>query len=343
MSKAFTIRDVAREAGVGVGTVSRVLNSHPAVSEETRQRVLTVIDQMEFRPSRVARQLSTGGKSRSIGIIAPFFTRPAYVGRLEGVEYLLADSGYDLILYNVETPEQRDDLFHRVPLEKRVDGLLIISLYPEDEAVRHFKRNHMPVVLVDSYHPELPSVRIDDISGGRQATEHLVNLGHQRIAFISDDVESPFGFKASANRLQGFRDMLEERGVPFNPLYHRFGEYGRAKAHQLADELLALEEPPTAIFATSDTQALGVIEAIQAAQKRVPEDISVIGYDDLEVAQYVGLTTISQPFYESGIEGARVLFDLLDGNPETPETLSLPVTLVIRQTTGLAKGVPLPG
>ncbi len=300
--------------------------------------MLTVIARMDFQPNRVARQLSTGGKSRSIGIIAPFFTRPAYVGRLEGVEYLLADSGYDLILYNVETPDQRDDLFYRIPLEKRVDGLIIISLYPGDDAVWHFKRNRMPVVLVDSYHPELPSVRIDDISGGRQATAHLADLGHQRIAFISDDLESPFGFKASANRLQGFRETLEEKGVPFNPLYHRFGEYGRAKAHQLADELLALEEPPTAIFATSDTQALGVIEAIQAARMRVPEDISVVGYDDLEVAQYVGLTTISQPFYESGIEGTRALFDLLDGNAQTPETVSLPVSLVIRQTTGPAKG-----
>ncbi|HEC21679.1 MAG TPA: LacI family transcriptional regulator [Chloroflexi bacterium] len=335
MSRTYTIRDVAKRAGVGVGTVSRVLNDHPSVSEETRQKVLAAIEELDFHPSPVARQLSAGGKTLAIGIIAPFFTRPAFVGRLEGIEAVLAQSEYDLVLYNVETPEQQASLFRKVPYERRVDGLIIISLTPSNEDVKRFERYGMPVVLLDTSHPDLPSITIDDVDGGKQATRHLVELGHRRIAYISDPLDNPFGFRSSALRLEGYREMLAECGIEFRPDYHRQGEHGRHVAHHLTQELMALPDPPTAIFAASDTQALGAIEAIRQMGLRVPEDISVIGYDDIEVAAYVGLTTIRQPMYQSGVESVKALFQLLDEeNPSLPASYTLPVQLIERETTG---------
>ncbi|GAB4481039.1 MAG: LacI family DNA-binding transcriptional regulator [Anaerolineae bacterium] len=342
MAKTYTIRDVARRAGVGIGTVSRVLNDSPSVSEETRQKVLAAIEELNYRPNVLARQLSSGGGMLSIGIIVPFFTRPAFVGRLEGIEHELAQTDYDLILYNVETPEQKHNLFRRVPSERRVDGLIIISLYPTDEDVAHFKRCNMPVVLVDAYHPDLPSITIDDEDGGRQAVQHLVSLGHQRIAFISDDVETPFGFRASAQRLRGYHQVLREAGISPRPAYQKHGQYGRQNAFYLMQELLDLPEPPTAIFSTSDTQALGAMEAIEKLGLRIPDDISVVGYDDIEVATYIGLTTIRQPFYQSGVEGVHLLMQVLEGMEGSAGSIRLPVSLVVRSTTAPPR-VGLPG
>ncbi len=333
VAKTYTIRDVAKRAGVGIGTVSRVLNNSPSVSEETRQKVLAAIEELNFRPNVLARQLSSGGGMLSIGIITPFFTRPAFVGRLEGIEHELAQTDYDLILYNVETPEQKQNLFRRVPSERRVDGLIIIALYPTDEDVAHFRRSGMPVVLVDAYHPDLPSITIDDEDGGRQAVQHLVSLGHRRIAFISDDLETPFGFRASAQRLRGYHQVLREAGIPTRPEYQKHGQYGRQNAFYLMQELLEVAEPPTAIFSTSDTQALGAMEAIEKLGLRIPDDISVVGYDDIEVATYVGLTTIRQPFYQSGVEGVHLLMQVLEGMEGSSGSIRLPVSLVVRSTT----------
>jgi len=334
----YTIRDVAKEAGVGIGTVSRVLNNSPLVSEETRKKVLIAIDRLDFHPSSVARRLSTGGRALSIGIVVPFFTRPVFVGRLQGIEATLAQSEYDLILYNVETTEQRDDLLRYIPEERRVDGLIIISLCPADKDIASLRRAKIPVVLLDAWHPDITSIRINDEDGGRQVTRHLISLGHERIAYISDRVDSGFRFRASAQRLKGYRAVMNENGLPVRPEYLRQGEHGRHIAHRLTQELLALDDPPTAIFAASDTQALGALEAAREAGLRVPQDLSIVGYDDIEVAAYVGLTTVHQPMYQLGVEGVRELMRHLNDENRMPETRTLPVSLIIRETTAPPPG-----
>lgn len=335
MAQTTTIRDVAKKAGVGVGTVSRVLNNSAGVSESTRQKVLQAIEELDYRPSPVARRLSTGGRSMAIGIIIPYFTRPAFVGRLQGVEAVLANSPYDLILYNTETPERRDHVFYRIPLERRVDGLLIISLNLPQQCIDLCNRFKIPIVLVDSEHPDHTSISIDDIDGGSQVIRHLVELGHRKIAYISDLPDELFGSQASRKRLEGMKKVLAAEGISFNPAYHKQGAHSRVVAHELTHELLSLNEPPTAIFAASDTQALGVIEAVQQRGLRVPEDISVVGYDDIEVAKYVGLTTVHQPLAESGEEGITSLLNLLDHDYGAVEPVfhKLPVELVVREST----------
>jgi len=327
-----TIRDVAERAGVGVGTVSRVLNENPSVSDATRRKVLAAIEALDYTPNPIARRLSLR-KTLAIAVIVPFFTRPAFTERLRGVEYALADSEYDLILFNVETTAKRDTYFNDIPRRERFDGLLIVSLSPRNGDVEHLLRAGVPTVLLDARHPDLSRVVIDDVAGGRLATRHLIELGHRRIGFVGDQLDNPFNFISSRDRYEGYRQALAEASIPFSAEYFRQGEHGREPARQMASDLLALPDPPTAIAAASDTQAFGVLEAAQDAGMRVPEDLSVIGYDDIEIAEYLGLTTIRQPLFALGVEGVALLLDSIANPPPAPRRVLLPVELVVRGTT----------
>jgi len=330
-----TIRDVAQKAGVGLATVSRVLNNSPLVSNPTRIRVQEAIAELNYSPNPTARRLSLG-KTLTIAVIAPFFTRPAFVERLRGVEYTLADTPYDLVIYNVEDIAKRDLYFRNIPRADRADGVLIISLPPRDEDVQLLADSQIPIVLVDANHPSLTSLNrvvTDDMSGGRIATQHLIELGHRRIGYISDLFESPFKFTASYDRYLGYREALASANIPLQSDYVRSGEHGRAVAKKLALDMLALREPPTAIFAASDTQAMGVLEAARELNLRIPQDLSVVGYDDIEVAEYLGLTTIRQLLFESGKRGVNLLLEVIDNPPIKSAHEVLPVQLIVRHTT----------
>ena len=327
-----TISDVARRAGVGIGTVSRVLNDSPQVSEATRQKVLKAMEELDYVPNPFARRLSLG-KTLTIGAVAPFFTRPSFVERLRGVEAALADTGYDLLVYNVETPEKRDRCLKEIPGSRRIDGLLIVAFPPSDEDVERFVAAGLPTVLINDSPSSVSRVMIDDVKGGAMATRHLLELGHRKIAYISDPLTGPFNFTSSRYRYQGYCQALGEYGVPFRPEYHRADEHGREQARDMTYQLLNLEEPPTAIFAASDTQAMGVLEAARDAGLTVPGDLSVIGYDDIELAEYLHLTTIRQPLFVSGVEGVKLLLESITASPPTPRQVLLPIELVVRDTT----------
>jgi DNA-binding LacI/PurR family transcriptional regulator len=328
-----TIRDVARVAGVGLGTVSRVLNNSPLVSAATRQRVLEVIAELHYKPNQIARSFSSG-KTLTISTIAPFFTRPSVVERLRGIEVTLAGSNYDLVVFNVETVERRDACLRDIPRRDRADGVLIISLSPRPSEVRSLQEAGVPVVLIDTAADDLPSVLIDDVQGGALATSHLIELGHRRIGFVGDSLEEvqAFNFTSSRNRLIGHQRTLEDYGLPRRPEYQRFGIHGRYEARLLARELLGLPEPPTAIFAASDTQAMGVLEAARDHGLAVPAMLSVIGFDDIDVAEYLGLTTVRQPLFESGSRGVELMMSALLGSA-SPAREYLPIELVQRGST----------
>lgn len=330
-----TIRDVAKKAGVGVGTVSRVLNGSTAVSEPTRQKVLTAIADLDYSPSPIARRLSLG-RTLTIGVIAPFFIRPSYVERLRGVEATLAESEYDFIIYNVETVARRDACFRDIPRQDRVDGLLIMTLPPTEQEVQRFHELELPCVLVDCAHPHVSHVAVDNVQGGYRATRHLIELGHTKIGYISDLLqESPFDFRPVADRYQGYRQALSEARISFNPDYHRQGELSRREARRLATELLTLSDPPTAIFAYSDTQAFGILRAAQDLGLKVPDQLSVIGYDDIEIAEFLHLTTIRQHLYESGVQGAELLLAEISNATAVKQAVFLPTELVVRDTTAV--------
>ncbi len=246
-----TIAEVAREAQVGVATVSRVLNGSPAVRDETRRRVLDAIARLGYAPNAAARALSTG-RTRAIGVVAPFFTRPSVMERLRGVSGVLARAGYQLVLFDVERPGQRDEYFRTLPGGGRLDGLLSISMCPPGAELERFEAAGVPVVLVDHPHVGVPTVFTDDVAGGRLATEHLLALGHRRIAFLGDEEEDTVdGFTSSAMRRTGYEHALEAAGVELDEELVWRAPHGREPATALALELLRSAEPPTAIFAAS--------------------------------------------------------------------------------------------
>ena len=331
-----TIRDVAKQANVGVGTVSRVLNDNPSVSDETRQKVLAAIEELDYRPNPIARQLSTG-RTLTIGVILPHLTMPSYVERLRGVQRALANTKYDLVLFSVENPVQRDTFFEDISWTSRVDGMLVISLPPTDRQAERFARSTIPIVLVDAYHPDLCCIVTDDVEGGQKVTEYLVELGHRKIAFLGDYLETPF-HPSMRYRYQGYRDTLEKAGIPFISEYLVEGHNDRSTARQLARQLLSLDDPPSAIFAGCDIQAIGVLDTAREMNIHIPEELSVIGYDGIRDAEYLNLTTIEQHLFDSGVEGVQLLLNALERRIETPCREYIPVELVIRSTTAPPAG-----
>jgi LacI family transcriptional regulator len=333
---SVTIRDVARAAGVSPGTVSRAINDSPLVNERTRQRILQVVEQLNYTPNLIARRLSIG-KTLAVAVIVPFVTRPSVSERLYGAVIALSQSPYDLVIRDIETPEQREAGFEDILRKDRVDGALFISLPILDHEVPLFVNQDIPVVLIDTDHPELTMhhrLVVDDVAGGQVATEHLIELGYTRIGFIGDVIENPFHFTSSRDRHHGYLRALRGAGIPIRPEYYSEDQHGRREARGQAREMLSLPEPPTAIFAASDTQAIGVLEAARKLGLRVPEDVSVIGYDDIEMAGILELTTVRQLLFESGQQGVELLLEALENPDMEPVHQVLPTKLVVRGTTG---------
>ena len=328
--RGSTIAMVAAQAGVGVGTVSRVLNGSPSVSEDTRRRVLEAMAALDYHPSAVARALSTG-RTHAIGVVAPFFTQPSVIERLRGISPALAASEYQLVLFDVERAEQRHETFRMLAMRGRVDGVLSISLAPTAREAARFKALDTPIVLVDREHDALPAITIDDLEGGRIAAEYLLGLGHRAVGFVGDEEENPFGFDASARRRVGFEAAMSAAGAPVRGDWIMRGPHGREAGRESGAALLSQAERPTAVFASSDVQAIGVLEAARAAGVPVPEELSVIGFDDVEAAAYAGLTTITQSLEESGALGAALLLRALSG--EAVEGRRMPLAVVERRTT----------
>jgi LacI family transcriptional regulator len=332
-----TIADVAARAGVGAGTVSRVLNDSPRVSEATRARVLAAIEVLDYRPNPLARGLSRG-RCQTLGVVVPFFTHASAVERLRGVAAALDGSRYDLVLFNVESTVHRDEHFATLTRRDRADGLLIMSLPVPPTSLDRLTKSGVPIVLLDAEAPGIPAVVTDDVAGGRLATQHLIDLGHERIAFIGDDPANPLGFVAGTSREDGYRRTMTDAGLDIPAGYVCHGPHVLDVARRLAGELIDRADPPTAIFASSDTQALGALEAVRSAGMRAPDDVSVVGFDDVEVSGYVGLTTVHQPLFESGSLAATLLLGLVDDD-EVPDPLvrRLDLELVERSTTGVPR------
>ena len=337
--KSVTIRDVARHAGVSVATASRALNGKDVVNPKTRDRILMVMEELGFSPSPAARRLSLG-RTLTIGVVVSFLTRPQAAERLRGVDAVLTDSEFDLVIYNVESVQKRDHYLGTLAQSQRTDGLIVMSLPPPDAAVPMLGRGPVPVVFIDVHTPSIaamPRVVGDDAAGGALAARHLLDLGHTAIGFIGDALHDPFGFTSSHDREQGLTNELAHAGISIPDRWVGHGAHGRYEARDLARQMLTAAQRPTAIFTASDTQALGVIAAARELGLHVPDDLSVIGYDDVEAADYVGLTTVRQQLFESGRRGAEVLLAEIGSRSEEPHVVHLAPELVIRATTAPPK------
>jgi len=327
-----TIADVARLAGVGRGTVSRVLNDRSNVDPATRARVLAAIEELDFVPSPTARRLSLR-RTQTVAVILPFLTRPSAVERLRGIEAALVDAGYDMIVFNIETVVRRDAVFRDLPRSERVDGLIIVSLSPHAAELDRIQRSGLPAVLVDAHHRSMPRVVADDVLGGRLAAEHLIELGHRRIGFIGDIPRTPLAFTSSRLRLTGVRRATAAARLELPAHLTAIGDHSRSGAAELTGRMLRERARPTGIICASDTQAAGALEAAAACGLSVPDDLSVTGYDDIELADLLGLTTIRQPLFESGVRAVQRLMIGIDGAPMTPFREVQPIELVVRRST----------
>ncbi len=330
-----TIHNVAQEAGVGIGTVSRVVNNSPDVKPATRERVLAAIHRLNYKPDPIARSMISK-RTNSIGTIVPFFTRPSFIEHLRGVEAVIAKLERELVLYNVETSAQRDHFFRELPLHRKVDGLLIISLSPDDAAARRFRELGTPVVLIDAYSPLLTSLVVNNVEGAYQAVKRLIELGHRHIGFINGEIEGNFKFNTANDRLIGLHRALGEAGLLFEPEQVLISEWSRKGGKHAALQLLTQQKRPTAIFAASDVQAVGALEAARELGLRVPEQLSVIGFDDIEISELLELSTMQQPLQEMGELGASKLVELIENPSHPPELIRFDTKLVERRTTSPA-------
>lgn len=335
-----TIHDVAKLAGVGIGTVSRVLNNQPNVKPATREKVLAAIEQLHFKPNPIARSMILR-RTGALGVVIPFFTRPFHIEVLRAVHSAIDQAGYELILYNVETNAQRDHYFIDLPMLHKVDGLCIISLPIEDTIVFDLQRAKLPVVLIDAYNPHVTSLIVDNVDGAYQATSYLLKQGHRRIGFINGILnEGDFKFRQAHDRQAGFRLALKEHGIDYDPQLVRARDWSRQSGKAAAIELLTLPEPPGAIFAASDIQATGVLEAAREMGRAVPRDLAIMGFDGIEYSELLGISTVQQPVQEMSSLGIQKLCELMVNPDMPPELIRFSTSLIERQTTARPSTLP---
>ena len=305
------------------------------VRAATLRPVRDSIDRPSHAPGHAAALVR--GTPRTVAVLVAHMTRPSTVVRVASALAVLAEEGYDTIVCNVDTPAERDRHLEALLPTHRADGVLAISLPLSRDQLGQFGRAGVTLVSVDAVTPGTAQTVIDDVAGGRMATGHLIGLGHRRIGFVGDTTfakpPAGLGFTSSADRLRGYRQALAGAGLGFEAGLVRRGPHDAATAAEHAAQLLKAHDPPTAIFAASDTQAIGVLAAAERLGVTVPGQLSVVGFDDIESAALLGLSTVRQPLARSGTEGAQRLCALLRGERLRVRREKLPLELVARAST----------
>ncbi len=330
--KKPTIYNVAKLSGVSISTISRVLNTPDKVNSETRQKVLEAIDSLGFIPKADARARALS-KTNRIGVITPFFTAPSFVQRLRGVSAALASLNYELVIYAVDSSDRLEGYLSSIPFTGNLDGLIVMSLSIHDKDAQRLIEHEIVTVLIEHTHPSLNCIEIDDFHGGQMAASHLLEKGHRRIAFVGDKEPHDFELHPAGMRLKGFLQVLQKTGIEVPETYLRQFDDTQADAMQAARELLSLPTPPTAIFAAADVQALSVLKVAREMNFKVPEQLAVIGFDDIDFAEYADLTTIRQHLDESGRLAVETLMTRIASPSRPPQHINLPLQLVERKTT----------
>jgi LacI family transcriptional regulator, galactose operon repressor len=325
VTKKLTIRDIARLAGVSTATVSRVLNQKPDVDPETRERVMDVVNAHHYVPNMTASSLA-GGRSRLLGVLVPSLTWPLMPSIMQGIAEVIEQTTYELVLYSISHRTDRSALIDRILATRLIDGL--IAVYPDGEAraetadrgdrdaSRHLVELYeqgFPVVILDDQSLPLgstPWVGPDNRVGAFAAVGHLVSLGHRRIAHV----QGPLEYQCSHDRYAGYTQALERAGTRVAPELVVRGDFTTPAGYAAAMRLLDLADRPTAVFAANDQMAYGVLAAAKERGLRLPEELSVIGFDDTVLSAHVrpALTTVRQPFDEMGRRAAELLLALVD-------------------------------
>lgn len=327
-----TMREVAEKAEVSITTVSHVINKTRPVSDELSARVLESMDLLGYQPNLLARSLRLG-ETKTIGVILPDSANPFFAEVARGIEDTGFEEGYSVIICNSDNNQDKEKLYIDVLYEKQVDGIIFVSTGESTKLLSDSREQKKPFVIVDRMMPGInsDSVMTDNEKGGYLATSHLIQLGHRKISCI----RGPSGISPSANRFTGYCRALEEHKIPLDETFILDGDFHFQSGYTNTLDLLKLDNPPTAIFALNDLMAVGAIAAAQKIGKNVPTDISIIGFDDIDLAAYVHppLTTISQPKYEIGVMATNLLLDRIQDNNRQPRSRTLDIKLLIREST----------
>lgn len=331
-----TIEDVARAASVSVATVSRALRGLPNVAPSTRQRVLRAAHELHYVADPSAARLA-GGRSRTIGLVVPMLGQWFYSQFFTGVEAVLVAAGYDVLPFTLSGPGGRDGFVARLPFRKRVDGVIVVDGPFDGDQLTRLLDAAPCGVTVGLRCDQASSLNVDNVAAARLAVGHLTGLGHRRIAIIGGDPDDPFGFSAPHERLTGYRQALRAAGVEPDPRLVVAGNFSPEGGAEAMHRLLQLDDPPTAVFATSDEMAIGAVQVARDAGLRVPENLSMVGFDDHVLAEYVGLTTIWQDVAGQGERAAQLLLETL-ARPEAERREAVrhqvqTARLVVRRTT----------
>ncbi|PHD71713.1 LacI family transcriptional regulator [Bacillus sp. AFS043905] len=299
------IVDVAKEANVSTATVSRVISKSGTVKSDTKERVLKAIELLNYQPNVLARQLRRM-ETKTILVVVPDITNTFFSKVLRGIESVAMESGYQVLLGDALNNMDRESGYLNILQQKKADGMILLTARIDGQVVEDIAKQ-FPVVLACEYTEgfEIPTVSIDNISSARKATEHLINLDHKRIGFLS----GPFNSVLGRDRLKGYNQAMAQHSLPILSTMVQEGDFSYESGFNLTLKLLANEVPPTAIFAANDEMAIGAIKAIKSKGLSVPGDISVVGFDDIKFASIFepSLTTVAQPSFDIG----RIAMELL--------------------------------
>ncbi|OIJ17058.1 LacI family transcriptional regulator [Anaerobacillus alkalilacustris] len=331
-----TIKDIAKAAGVSVTTVSRALNGYSDVNEKTRTKIKEIAEQLQYSPNALARSLVMN-KTNTVGLLVSELNRSGVKDNFTfevmcGINDSLGDLGYDLILFNTNTAKQKKKSYAQLSRERQVEGVIIQGMKKDDPYLKEVIDSNIPSVLIDieMKGTNVGYVTTDNEFGAQMAMKHLINYGHRNIAMINGSDQALI----SRKRLKGYKKVLKDAEITFNENYVVDGAFSEQKSEEVALQLLEEHPEITAIFCASDLMAMGVLKAAKKKGFHIPEDLSVVGFDDITLAAYVDppLTTIAQDKYQIGYEAAKLLIDMLQGKDQRRMKM-LDNHLIIRETT----------
>lgn len=328
------IRDVAKRAGVAPITVSRCINNSGYCSQETRTRVEAAIAELGFVPNRLASGLRSK-HTHTLALVLTDITNPFFTTIARGVEDIASEAGYTVIFCNTDESVTKEQMYLQMLLEKRVDGVLLVPALSGIDSVHLLKKQGTPIVVIDRRLPDLQTdvVRCDSEGGAYALTRLLLSLGHRKIAILN----GPSGVSTSEDRLSGYRRALTEAGIATDPRLEFYGAFIQDSGFEMTYKAMADAQKPTAIFAANNFITFGALKALHEMGLRVPEDVAIVGFDDLPPAlvTFPFLTVAAQPAYEMGRKAIEILLDKLSGrNPDQYQEVVLPAEIVIRQSSG---------
>ncbi|WP_409304098.1 LacI family DNA-binding transcriptional regulator [Peribacillus sp. SCS-155] len=324
------IIDVAKKANVSTATVSRVLTNSGTVKKETTDKVLEAIESLNYQPNLLARQLRRL-ETKTILVVVPDITNTFFSKVLRGVEEVANQNGYQVLLGDANNSIEHESGYLNILRQKKADGMILLTANVDAQIVEELASQY-PVVLACEYTEgsNIPTVSIDNISSARKATEHLINLGHKRIGHIS----GPFNSVLGRDRLKGFQQAMAQHCLPVESFLVQEGDFSFESGFNLMLKLLALDRTPTAIFAANDEMAIGAIKAVKSKGLKVPDDVSVVGFDDIKFASIYepALTTIGQPSFDIGKKAMELLIRLINHDELDKDQYILEDRLIIRDS-----------